>query len=71
MLMSSVISFTLDGAKTRAALNTDKLVESSFENLDLKYSSTGLTLSFPYLINLLSKECTLHDNFFATAVRLG
>ena len=71
MLMSGAISFTLDGAKTQAALNTDKLVENSFENLDLKYSSTGLTLSFPYLINLLSKKCTLRDNFFAIAVRLG
>ena len=44
--MSGVISFTLDGAKTRAALKIDRLVDSSFENLGLKYCTTGLTLSF-------------------------
>ena len=35
MLMSGDISFTLDGAKTQAALKIDRLVDNSFENLDL------------------------------------
>jgi len=63
MLMSGAISFTLAGAKTQNALNTYKQLDSSFENLDLKYSSTGLTLSFPYLINLFRNEYMLWDNF--------
>ena len=47
MLMSGVISFTLDGAKTQATLKIGRLMDSSFENLDFTYCTTGLTLSFP------------------------